>query len=83
VILGGAGTVWGPIIGAVIFQFLFFSLDTLMQQVQAEVGWINALISSTGAAQMRVVFLGIGIMLLLTFRPQGLFGNREEALFGD
>lgn len=83
VILGGAGTVWGPILGAVVFQFLFFSLDTLMQQLQANVGWVNSLISSTGAAQMRVVFLGIGIMLLLTFRPQGLLGNREEALFGD
>lgn len=83
VILGGAGSVWGPVIGAVLFQFLFFSLDTFMQQVQAEVGWVNSLISSAGAAQMRYVFLGIGIMLLLTFRPQGMLGNREEALFGD
>lgn len=80
VILGGAGTIWGPLIGAVVFQFFFFLLDTLMRNAQSNVSWVNALISSAGAAQVRFVMVGVGLMLLLVFRPQGLLGLRREAL---
>lgn len=80
VILGGAGTIWGPLIGAAIFQFFFFFLDTLMRESQANVSWVNALISSAGAAQVRFVLVGVGLMVLLAFRPQGLLGTRREAL---
>jgi branched-chain amino acid transport system permease protein len=79
VILGGAGTVWGPVIGAVVFQFLFFFLDTLMRDAQASVGWVNGLLSTAGAAQVRFILVGIGLILLLVYRPQGLLGNRREA----
>jgi neutral amino acid transport system permease protein len=82
VILGGAGTVWGPMLGAVIFQFLFFFLDNMMRQAQANVSWVNAMISSAGAAQVRFVLVGVGLMLLLVFRPQGMLGSRKEAVVG-
>jgi neutral amino acid transport system permease protein len=82
VILGGAGTIWGPVVGAVVFQFLFFFLDTLLRDLQANVGFVNALISGSGAAQMRFVLLGAGIVLLLVYRPQGLIGDKKEAIVG-
>jgi branched-chain amino acid transport system permease protein len=37
---------------------------TVMQKIQ--VGAIN------------YMFIGVGLMLLMAFRPQGLFGNRKE-----
>ena len=80
VILGGAGTIWGPLIGAMVFQFLFFFLDTLMRTAQANVGWVRSLITSAGAGQVRFVLVGLGLMALLVFRPQGILGKRREAL---
>jgi neutral amino acid transport system permease protein len=80
VILGGAGTVWGPMLGGMILQFLFFFLDTLMRTMQANVSWVNSLISQAGAGQVRFVLVGFGLMALLIYRPQGLLGSRKESL---
>ena len=82
VLLGGAGTVWGPVVGAVVFQFLFFFLDSIMRMAQANVDWVGAVISSAGAAQVRFVMVGLGLMALLIFRPQGILGSRREAVLG-
>ena len=27
---------------------------------------------------MRLIFVGLGLMLLMIFRPQGIFGDRRE-----
>jgi branched-chain amino acid transport system permease protein len=83
VILGGAGTIWGPILGAVAFQFLFFTVDSFMVDAQAHVGWVNDLLSPSDAGQLKLVFVGIGLMLLMIFRPQGLLGDREETLIDE
>ena len=83
VILGGAGTIWGPILGAVVFQFLFFTIDSFMVDAQAHVGWVNDLLSPSDAGQLKLVFVGIGLMLLMIFRPQGLLGDREETLIDE
>ena len=80
VILGGAGTIWGPMLGAVIFQFFFYFVDSVMRQAQANVSWVGAILDSAGAAQIRFVLVGLGLMALLVFRPQGMLGSRREAL---
>ncbi|HEY7703778.1 MAG TPA: branched-chain amino acid ABC transporter permease [Acidimicrobiia bacterium] len=80
VILGGAGTVWGPVVGAALFNFLYFAIDDLMVELQANVGFINSLLTEAEAALVKLVLVGIALMLLMIFRPQGLFGSREESL---
>lgn len=80
-ILGGTGTIWGPLAGAVVFQFFFFFFDTMMREAQANVDWVGAIIDPAGAGQMRFVLVGIALIVLLVFRPQGILGNREEARF--
>lgn len=82
VILGGAGSIWGPVIGAITFQFLFFFLDSIMIDLQQNVGFVNAILTTAGAGQIRFVLLGVGIVLLLVYRPQGLLGSRKEAIVG-
>ena len=32
---------------------------------------------------MRFILLGLSLMLLMVFRPQGIFGDRREALIRD
>ena len=34
--------------------------------------------TNTQASLMRFIFLGLGLMLLMIFRPQGIFGDRRE-----
>jgi len=82
VILGGAGTILGPVLGAIVFQFLFFFFDGVMVQAQAA-GWFGEAIDATDAAQVKLMLVGIGLMALMAFRPQGILGNREEMLVGD
>ena len=40
----------------------------------------DTLLSSTDVAQIRFVLVGLGLMLLLVFRPQGIFGDRREVM---
>lgn len=83
VIVGGAGTIVGPVIGSLIFQFLFFFFDSFMASAQAE-GWFDwAGFDATDAAQVKLVLVGAGLMALMAFRPQGIFGNKEEMLVVD
>ena len=34
--------------------------------------------ASTQIGQLRFMLVGVGLMLLMVFRPQGIFGNRRE-----
>ncbi len=78
VILGGAGSIWGPVFGAAVFNFLFFSVDTLMAQLQANVGWIGDLLTPAEAGLVKYIFVGVALMLLMIYRPQGLLRSRRE-----
>jgi branched-chain amino acid transport system permease protein len=78
VILGGAGTIWGAVLGAAVFNFLFFAVDQLTAQLQANVDWIGAILSPAEAGLIKYVLVGVALMLLIVFRPQGLLRNRDE-----
>jgi branched-chain amino acid transport system permease protein len=77
-ILGGAARVFSPIAGAVIFWGLItFTESALLQLVNR--GWIPTTIMDTAqVGQIRFWIVGLGLMGLMAFRPQGIFGNREE-----
>ena len=78
-LLGGAATVLGPIVGsAVFFMFLMFSQTLLLQLVQ-----IGALpfLSVAQVGQIRYLLVGVFLMVLVIFRPQGFFGNKKELQF--
>jgi branched-chain amino acid transport system permease protein len=75
-ILGGAARVMGPVLGVVIFAFLFQFVDqALKEAVRAD--YITFLDSSE-TAQVRLVLVGVGLMLLMIYRPQGILGDRRE-----
>lgn len=79
-ILGGTARVFGPVIGAMIFWFLFSITEGLLRSVA---GGEDALIpesvlGSQEIAAIRFVLVGLALMLLMTFRPEGIFGDRRE-----
>jgi neutral amino acid transport system permease protein len=79
-ILGGAARVLGPVIGAMILLFILQFADTGLRALISNGAIPDTLFSSTDVAQIRFVLVGIGLMLLLVFRPQGIFGDRREVM---
>lgn len=77
VILGGAGTIWGPVLGAALFNFVFYGTDELMARLQANVDVVGELLSPAEAGLIKYILVGIALMLLMVFRPQGLLGSRD------
>ena len=84
VILGGPGTLLGPIVGSMIFWFLFEFLEGFMSAliVDMDIGLFD-IFDSTDVGPIRFALFGIGLMWLMVFRPQGLFGRREEMMIED
>ncbi len=78
VILGGAARVLGPVIGAVIFWMLLSLTDNILNSAR-DAGYIaESVISGPQVGQVRLMLVGLALMLLMIFRPQGLFGDRRE-----
>ncbi len=77
-ILGGAATIWGPVIGSMIFwTFMSFSENILRQAVQND-KIPDSILSGVQVGQVRYMLMGLGLVLLMVFRPQGIFGDRRE-----
>lgn len=75
-LLGGAARIFGPIVGAILFWFLLAGVgEFLSQAIQA--GWIDFL-KPTDVGPIRFILVGIGLMSLMIFRPQGIFGDKRE-----
>ena len=78
-LLGGAATILGPIIGGMIF----FVLLMLTQSIMSGLVQIGALpfLTLPQVGQIRFILIGLALMLLVIFRPQGIFGNKKELYF--
>jgi branched-chain amino acid transport system permease protein len=71
-ILGGLASYWGVAFGAIVFWFLFEGLR-----------FIELPLEEVEIAALRYVIVGLVLILLMAFRPQGAFGKREEMVLGD
>jgi ABC-type branched-subunit amino acid transport system permease subunit len=80
-ILGGVARVLGPVVGAMIFWFLFQFLSGILEGgVRADV-FPFSLMTVNQIGPMVFMLVGLVLILLLVFRPQGIFGNRKELAF--
>jgi branched-chain amino acid transport system permease protein len=79
-ILGGAARVLGPVIGAMLLLFLVQFADTGLRTLISKGVIPEGLLTATDVAAIRFVLVGLGLMLLLVFRPQGIFGDRREVM---
>jgi branched-chain amino acid transport system permease protein len=77
-ILGGAARVFSPIIGAMIFWFLIVFIEQMLRQA-VTAGYIPEwLIGANQVGQIRFMLMGLSLMLLMIYRPQGIFGDKKE-----
>ena len=72
-LLGGAATVFGPVLGSLLFwAALIFVRGLLRGTVPADVLTVQQV------EQIGWVLVGLTLILLIVFRPQGILGDRKE-----
>ncbi len=75
-LLGGAATIFGPILGAIVF----FALRLLVQGLAGQ--FVPAsIMTSQQTEQFSWILIGVTLMLIVIFRPQGILGNKKELSF--
>lgn len=72
-LLGGLARVWAVPVGAVVFGFIFAGTRFLDF---APFSWF----ASDQRAYLRLIIIGLVIIVLVVWRPQGLLGKREEMI---
>ena len=82
--LGGVAKVSGSIVGPMLFWALFVFIDSTLREFTkdgpVQIGDFT-LVESTQVGQVNFAIIGLMLMLLMVFRPQGLFGNGKEMAF--
>jgi branched-chain amino acid transport system permease protein len=71
VILGGVGRVWAVPVASIIFGVIFAGTRFF---TFPPFSWL----SSADRAYVRLIIIGLILIGLMVFRPQGLFGKKEE-----
>ena len=67
-------------LGGMILLFLIQFADTGLKALINNGIIPETLLSATDVASLRFVLIGVGLMALLVFRPQGIFGDRREVM---
>jgi branched-chain amino acid transport system permease protein len=74
VVLGGMGSISGAVVGAIIMTLT----PELLRPIEA--GGTIGPIQYSGLYGLSNIILAVGFILIMIFRPQGLFGERELGL---
>lgn len=82
-ILGGMARVWGPVIGSMIFWGLLAFTQNVVNELVANEYIPTSIMDSNQAGNVRFILVGLGLVLLMIYRPQGIFGDRREIALGD
>jgi len=76
-ILGGAARVFSPVVGAVLFWGLLSFLGVALRMLAGDV-IPESLLDNTRIGNIRFAAVGLALMLLMIYRPQGIFGDKKE-----
>jgi branched-chain amino acid transport system permease protein len=71
-VLGGLANYWGVAIGSIV-----------MWAILEGSRFIDLPLSAERIAAARFMLVGLALILLMAFRPQGMFGKREEMVLGE
>lgn len=73
-IVGGVGTIWGPVVGSLIITVLGQGSTALVRSPPAFLEFLQ------GTAGLDVVIYGALIVLVILFLPRGVFGSLRQRL---
>jgi len=75
-LLGGAATIFGPALGAV----LFYAARIMVKGI-ANAYVPDSIMNGQQTEQFSYIVVGVALMLIVIFRPQGILGNKRELRF--
>jgi neutral amino acid transport system permease protein len=77
-ILGGLARVWGPVLGSMLFwMILSFTENILIETIDNGI-MPEAIMERSQVGPFRFMLVGVTLMLLMIFRPQGILGDKRE-----
>jgi neutral amino acid transport system permease protein len=79
-LLGGAATIWGPVLGSLIFFVGRIGIIGIANTYLSSDKYLNVM-NSQQTAQFAFILVGVALMLLVIFRPQGILGDKRELRF--
>ncbi|HEX7135666.1 MAG TPA: branched-chain amino acid ABC transporter permease [Iamia sp.] len=82
-ILGGTARIFGPIVGSMLFWSLLSFTDVTLRQAVANDKIPGDFLTGTRVGIIRFMLVGLGLVLLMIFRPQGIFGDKKEVAVGE
>jgi len=68
IIVAGIGSIWGTVLTAVLVQGIIIEGSR----------YLSTPFTNAQEASLRYMLVGALLMLMVAFRPQGIFGRREE-----
>lgn len=77
-ILGGAGRVFGPVVGAMLFWGIMQFTSVFLRQAIRNDLIPESVMDGVQAGQVPLILAGVMLAALMVFRQQGLFGNKRE-----
>lgn len=79
-ILGGAARIMGPVLGGVLFWFALSLFGGILGKLSSGDDPIisNAILDPNQLSSVRFMIVGLALMLLMIYRPQGIIGDRKE-----
>jgi branched-chain amino acid transport system permease protein len=77
-LLGGAATIWGPVVGSMLFWLIMSFTENMLRQAVDNDYIPDSIMTGTQVGQVRFMLVGLLLVLLMVFRPQGIFGDRRE-----
>jgi neutral amino acid transport system permease protein len=79
-LLGGAATIWGPVLGSLIFFVGRIAIIAIANTYLSSDEYLNVM-NSQQTSQFAFIVVGVALMLLVIFRPQGILGDKRELRF--
>lgn len=79
-LLGGAATIWGPVLGTLIFFVGRIAIIAVANTYLSSDKYVN-IMTGQQTAQFAFIVVGVSLMLLVIFRPQGILGDKRELRF--
>ena len=79
-ILGGAARIMGPVLGAVLFWGVLSFMGSVLTRLSSGTDPLipSQFMNPDQVSNVRFMLVGLVLMLLMIFRPQGILGDRKE-----
>ncbi len=84
-IIGGLARVFGPVVGSMILWGILSFTSAFLREATAGNDPLipSSILESGDVGVVRLMLVGLLLVLLMAFRPQGIFGKREEMALDD